>query len=139
MSKRIDLEKYQDLWIMTESGLVLYHKSIHQLDKHLFGGFMSALHSFSQEIDKGGITNFMINERRYSIYKKQNLIFVIGSYPTVKEKRVLMGLEAISEQFIELYGSLLENWDGEVTPFKNFGDILQSQYNGNVENFLLQL
>ena len=48
------LKILRDIWILTDSGIVLFHRTYDQdLDEQLFGSLLSALNSFAEEISKG--------------------------------------------------------------------------------------
>lgn len=82
---------------------------------------MSALNLFAENLINGGITNFELNNLRFTIIKKNSCIFVANSSNKSKEKKVLKELRHISDKFFELYPEkLLEKWDNDINIFANF-------------------
>ena len=112
----------QDLWIQRSDGIVIFSRVFHQtVEDQLFGALMSALNSFAQEIAHGGINNFEIKNIRFTITKKENLLFIVNSSKKFKEKKVLAELENIADKFIEMYPeTILDEWDGEIDRYKTF-------------------
>ena len=121
----------QDIWILADSGVVLFHRVFNQkLDAQLFGGLMTALNSFAEKLSKGGLTNFELNSKRFSVIKRKGLLFIANSSKTFKIKKVLQELEIIVNKFFETYPEdNLNNFDGNIKQFNNFeiqiGDSLQ--------------
>ena len=112
----------QDIWILSEAGIVLFHRIYDEnIDDQLFGSLLSALNSFAEEVVKDGLSNFELQNKRFTFLKKNNLIFIANSSKKIKEKKVMEELEDIVEKFFELYPpQLLETWDNDVSIFKNF-------------------
>ena len=109
------LKILRDIWILTDSGIVLFHRTYDQdLDEQLFGSLLSALNSFAEEISKGGLSNFELQNKRFTLLKKNNIIFIANSSKKFKEKKVMEELKEIVEKFFKLYPpQILDNWDNE--------------------------
>ena len=68
----------QDIWILTEAGIVLYHRIYDEnFDDQLFGSLFSALNSFAEEVVKDGLSNFELHDKRFTLLRKSNLIIQI--------------------------------------------------------------
>ena len=66
----------QDIWILDDAGIVLFHRVFDEnVDVNLFGGLLSAMNSFAEEISKGSLSNFELAEKKFSILKKRNYLF----------------------------------------------------------------
>ena len=66
----------QDLWILEDSGIVLFHRVFDEkVDANLFGGLLSALNSFAEEISKSGLSIFVLSNKRFSLLKSKNYLF----------------------------------------------------------------
>lgn len=111
----------QDLWILEESGTVLFDRVFDEkIDKNLFGAMMSALNSFAAELAEGGLSSFSLSQKNFSLIKRKNCLF-IASYPKKsREKKVIEELKKISKRFVNLYKEDLEHFEGEITNFKKF-------------------
>ncbi|TFH28881.1 MAG: hypothetical protein E4G98_04700 [Promethearchaeota archaeon] len=117
----------EDLWIFTQDGIEIYSYNPNlKLDPTLFGGFVSALHSFSMEITKETLKSFVIGSSRFTIYAepKQKLHVLGRSLLTVPETLVIKILRRINQIFYERYENHIINFIGNVTPFGNFTEYL---------------
>ena len=113
----------KDLWILTESGVVLFSRVFDQkINPQLFGGLMSALNTFAEKLTDGGISNFEMSDLRFVIVKRRTFLFVGSSLNKTKEKKVIDELKLISDMFFEVYSEKLINWDNDVNYFSDFGD-----------------
>jgi len=127
----------QDLWILSEAGIVLFHRHFDErMDDQLFGGLLSALNSFAEEIARGGISNFEISDKRFYLKKKKKYLFVTNSSKTSKPKKVMEEFETIITSFFEIYpNDLLENWDGDIRLFSNFEKKIQESLEDTLNKF----
>ena len=132
----------QDLWIIDESGIVLFHRVFDEtVDVNLFGGMLSALNSFAEEITKSGLSNFEISNKRFSLLKDKNYLFIANASKNHNIKKVNHELESIRNKFFEDYQEeVLIHWNGDTTLFKSFkkkieedgGDTDLSKYRVNL-------
>ena len=123
----------QDLWVLQESGVVVYRRVFNEsVNAQLFGGLMSALHAFAQELSSGGLTNFELSSIRFTILKSNGFLFVANAAKKVKEKRVQEELTKVSAKFFTQYPAdwFKNDWDGDISYFEGFeeeiGDALQN-------------
>ncbi len=114
----------KNLWIMIESGVVLfdYHYDI-VVDPNLFGPMMSALTLLSD----GGLTSFELGKTKSVVYlyKKKVLLFIANCSKKVKEKKVNNELDKIADKFFAKYpddynDNFLMNWTGEIGKYEDF-------------------
>ena len=96
---------------------------------------MSALNTFAEELAQGGLSNFELKNKRFTIIKKYNLIFIATSGTNVRNKKVAGELEVIAQKFYTQYFLMLENWDGEITYFINFGKEIEDSLEMDVQKF----
>jgi uncharacterized membrane protein len=127
----------QDLWIQRSDGIVIFSRVFHEtIEDQLFGALMSALNSFAQEIASGGINNFEIKNVRFTITKKENLLFIVNSSKKFKQKKVLAELEDIADKFIEKYPeTVLDEWDGQIDKYKSFEKEISNALEDPVKKF----
>jgi len=115
------LKVLQDIWILEKAGIVLFHR---EFDKsyapQLFGAMMSALNTFAEQLSDGGLSNFELQNKRFTIIKKQDLLFVANSSKIFKEKKVNKELKKISEKFLKLYSEDLKKYKGQLGHFNEF-------------------
>ena len=112
----------QDIWIINDAGIVVFHRTFDKnLDEQLFGGLLSAINSFAEEITKGGLNFFELADRNYTVIKKNTFLFVANASKKVKSKKMSSELKIIADIFFNLYGEeLLNSWDSDVSIFSIF-------------------
>ena len=127
----------QDIWILTDAGIVLYHRIYDEnFDDQLFGSLFSALNSFAEEVVKDGLSNIELHDKRFTLLKRNNLIFIANSSKKIKEKKVMEELKEIVEKFFKLYPpQMLENWDNDVSIFKKFGEEIEDSLEETIDRF----
>ena len=112
----------QDIWIVEDSGIVLFHRVFDEkVDVTLFGGLLTALNSFAEEITTEGLSNFELAGKRFYILKKKNYLFIANASNKYTFKKVKIELDGIMQKFFEVYSdTLLNNWNGDTSYFNNF-------------------
>lgn len=111
----------QDIWILDRSGIVIFHREFDKVvSPQLFGAMMSALNMFAEQLAEGGLSNFDLQNSRFTIIKKSGLIFVANSSKQFNQKKVNKELKKISEKFIKLYSEKLKRFKGEIGAFSDF-------------------
>jgi len=112
----------RDLWIVTKYGITIFSRvKGSKIDPQIFGGLMSALNLFSQSLSDGGMSNFELSNMRFTILKKNQLLFVANSSNQVKSKKVLNELKIISKKFNEEFSEENINiYNGNINVFSNF-------------------
>ncbi len=112
----------RDIWILTKYGLTVFNRANgSKIDPQIFGGLMSALNVFSQSLSEGGMSNFELRNMRFTILKKNHLLFVANSSNHVKSKKVLNELKIISKKFNKEFSEDdINNNNGNINIFANF-------------------
>ncbi len=126
----------QDLWILTNTGVVLFNRVFDiQLKTQLFGALMSALNSFAEQLAEGGLSNFELSDKRFIIMKKKDFLFVANSLKKIKEKKVIEQLRKISNRFFDIYSDILINWDNDISFFSNFEKEIEDTLQHPIKKF----
>jgi hypothetical protein len=126
----------QDLYIISDGGIVLYHRVFDEkLDEQLFGGLMTALNSFAEELTNEGLSNFELQEKRYTLIRRNDILFVANSSNKIKAKKVIEELESIVFRFFELYSEILTTWQGNVAIFFDFEKEIEDSLEGTIQKF----
>ena len=118
---------------------MLFNRTYDEMLKaQLLGAVMSALNSFAKELDQEGLSSFQLSNKRFSLIKKNKLIFITNTNPkTVKEKKALKELEELSKKFFDTYaGSIIEKWDGDANFFNDFSNQIEESVEEKVQGFL---
>ena len=121
--------RIRDLWILLESGAVLFDRLYEKkVNPNLFGAMMSALNSYVKLIaDDEGMLSFQLNESNVTVFKKGHVLFIANTKKKEKEKKVVKDVKKIKKIFFETYseefsGDYLTEWDGEISKFSDFGE-----------------
>lgn len=127
----------QDIWIMEESGIVVFHRVFNEhLDAQLFGGLMAALTSFAEKLTKGGLTQFELSDKRFTIIKKRGFLFIANSSKDIKEKKLIQELESIVIKFFDLYpAEILNSFNGEINKFSDFKKHVEDSLEDTIKKF----
>jgi len=127
----------QDIWVLNEAGAVLYHRVFEKnLDKQLIGALMSALNLLAEELEKGGLSNFELKEKKYTIMKQHGISFIVNSSKKIKEKKVQEELKNIVNKFFNLYPKeMLNNWDNDLSVFDDFENQIKDSLQDTIDKF----
>jgi hypothetical protein len=117
----------QDLWILEDSGIVLFHRVFDEIvDVNLFGGMMSALNAFAEELTTSGLSSFEVSNKLFSLLKDGNYLFIANTSKKRKLKKLNKELELIKNKFFEIYKEdLLYNWNGDTNLFEDFSQQIE--------------
>jgi len=128
----------QDLWILTQTGIVVFKRVFNsKVNAQLFGGLMSALNSFANELSSGGLSNFELSSMKFTILKSNDFLFVSNASKKIREKRIHEELKKIAQKFFNKYtlGFFKSEWDGDVNIFDNFEKEIESALEDPVKKF----
>ena len=116
MSKSI-----QDIWILGDNGKVIFKRVFdQQLNTNLFGHLVTAMDTFAKELEEGDLSNFELSERRFTIKKEKDLLFIVNTSKKTDDKKAKRDLERISEKFLQSYPKSIANFEKEI------GDLLEN-------------
>ena len=122
----------QDVWIMHKSGIVVFHRSFKEsVSPQLFGAMMSALNTFAEQLADGGLSNFELNNKRFTIIKKHDLKFIANSSKQFTQKKINRELEKVSKKFLKLYSEKIEDYKGQIGAFTQFEEIIEDSLEDN--------
>jgi hypothetical protein len=114
----------QDLWILTQSGKLLYQRVFDEkMHTQLFGALISALNSFAQELTSKGLVDFEFGLYKFIVLRKKQFLFIGTSNIKVKKEKIQNELKKIIARFFEKYTEILadwENWDRNIDTFSDF-------------------
>ena len=111
----------EDIWILINSGIVVFYREFDNvISPQLFGPMMSALNMFAEQLTEGGLSNFDLKDKRFTLIKKMKLIFIATSSKKYHQKKVNKELEKVSNKFLRLYNEELKRFRGEIGVFSDF-------------------
>jgi hypothetical protein len=112
----------RDIWILFQGGTVIFQRTYgNQIDAQLFGGFMSALNTFAQQIYDKGLSGFELGNLVFFCKKEKDLLFIINTDKKANKKQVYSELEILINKFVKSYPpEIFNNWKGDVSIFENF-------------------
>ncbi|MFX0020711.1 MAG: hypothetical protein ACFE9S_00175 [Candidatus Hermodarchaeota archaeon] len=126
----------QDIWILEHSGITIFHREFDSIvSPQLFGAMMSALNMFAEQLTEGGLSNFDLKDKRFTIIKKRDLIFVATSSKKYNQKKINKELEKISDKFLTLYKDNLEKYQGKIGAFSDFINEIGNSIEGKSNSY----
>ncbi|MFX1294869.1 MAG: hypothetical protein ACFFD2_08450 [Promethearchaeota archaeon] len=122
------------IYILGLSGIPLFSKTnkkrIDLDDSQLVGGLISALFNFSQHLigeDSGGkLKEINFGNQSFYMITKNDVIFVYlveKMTPLLKRYMYIM-----ADEFLDKYRKDIKEFDGNITPFQTFNDILDHYF-----------
>jgi hypothetical protein len=116
-----------EIFLIYNDGRLITHVSHKgsEIDKQVFSAMLVAVQNFVKDSFKadGGLTSFTFGSRKMILEKGRFLILAVALSGT--EPKILKGRLADLVQKVEgLYSGVVEEWDGNITAFKNVGPIL---------------
>jgi len=127
----------QDIWILRDSGIVVFHRVFNErLDAQLFGGLMTTLNLFAEELSSGGLSNFELSNKRFSIIKKNRFLFIANSNKDKKVKKVHQEIESIVKKFFNKYSREdLDDVSGNINVFSSFEVEIEGSLEETIKRF----
>lgn len=116
-------EILQDIWIVKEdSGIVIFHReNNNNVSPQLFGGLMSALNSFAENLDEDGLSSFEFSNKKFLIIKEKGILFIGNCEKHNNTKKLNVIMKKIMEQFFFRFSiELSKVWDGNLEIFSDF-------------------
>ena len=134
----ISVEKViQDIWILSDAGAVLFNRVLDKkVDEQLIGALISALNLLAEELEKGGLSNFELKDKKYIILKKNDISFIVNSPKKTKEKKVKEEMRSIVDIFFSLYPKeTFDNWDNDISIFSDFENHIKDSLQDTIDKF----
>jgi len=126
----------QDIWIMLETGIVVFKRVYDEkFNPQLFGAMMSALDTFAKEITSGSLNSFEISKKKFTLTQRENIIFIVNSEPKAKQKKINQNVSMIMDKFFQLYGDYILDFDGELDRFEGFEKHIEETLEDPIKKF----
>ena len=127
----------QDIWILNDAGAVLFNRVLDkEVDEQLIGALISALNLLAEELEKGGLSNFELKDKKYIIMKQNGISFIVNSPKKTKEKKVKEEMKSIVDIFFRLYPKeTFDNWDHDISIFSDFENHIKDSLQDTIDKF----
>lgn len=116
-----------EFWIINKRGLCLYNIFVgneSSLDAGLFGGFVSAIDRFGENLSNNNIQKLNFG-KNLIVFKKNldnNLLFVASTIKS-SEKKLRKILNEFEGKFLVKYSDdLISTWGGDLSVFEGFSE-----------------
>ena len=122
--KEIDIfENLKEFWVFINDGIELFsYTPESDINPELFGGFLSAIQSFSVELTSHQLKTITIGLDQYTFYREKNKpFFLMGRASRTTSNFIIeKALEKIYHTFWDKYQTHLENFSSETQQFTDF-------------------
>jgi len=119
-----------------ESSIPLFSKLDSSIDDALFSAFLSAIKTFSSELNLGGLSSFSTDEKSVFLLGRTKIIIaIISPMDTNTEQLLSLGLK-IGSAFEDRFESLFSEENYEITNFEEFSPILEHLISDETVPFL---
>ena len=122
------LDVVREFWIFMNEGVEAFsHAPESKLDPLLFGGFISAMQSFSFELTSEHLKVISIGVDKYTFYREEDMPFFIICRTPLKspDDKIENILKMLFQEFWKQHEEELKNFDGEVSQFEDFFDVVK--------------
>jgi hypothetical protein len=127
----------KELWIFSNTGITLFNQRFDQqedpMKAQLIGGLLSAIHSFSQQLDIGTFKCINFGDLRicFVFSKECSLIFVGLMNQSVKEKKSVEIMTLIKNAFVDMFKDQIKGNDAcfDVSIFETAKDRINIKLN----------
>ncbi len=128
-------EYIYDLFVINGEGLCLFHKnfgkSTFEVDGVIISGFLSAIETFSQSVDKG-MRMLVTKNFRFIYYRSNSLIYICRTPKSVENNIAYNTLKFISLKMNKILPPDYK-FDGNVTHFQILSDFIDEYFNSNTK------
>lgn len=137
---RILNEIIKNFWVVNKNGIVIFNYSpSHRMDDQRFGALLNTLDEFAEEFTEEGLQNFELENEKYLLFDKDEILCIANSSKDVDEKEIIDKLKTLSEKFLKQYKDYLDNWKGNIEKFSDFEDIINKELRSPVKKFLKKI
>lgn len=115
--------------IVIKNGTAIFNGNFgdcHKLnsDPMLLSAFFDALLTFALEFEQGTLEQLKFKKSNINYLKMNDLLFIAITDISDDINVIKSKLGKVANLFIERYDKILVNYSGEITKFRDFGDIL---------------
>ena len=123
------MREISEIWIIINGITVYNQQKESNIDAVLMGGFFSAIQNFITEIGESELKSIMLGTSKIMIYrgmiKEREILYISRSSEKVKDKNIIKHLQLVETKFTDLYGDIVQHWDGNTDVFKDLDQQIQ--------------
>jgi len=132
----------KSFYIIGKGGQLFYHidlsreiyedKGYNQdelVEPSLLSGFISAISDFARQIGEGKIKSMVIASKKWSYFEASKNLIAISISDAMDDDEIIREffLKPLMVQFVDHYGTTIDNFDGSEETFQNFKRYVNSQ------------
>ncbi|MFW9878014.1 MAG: hypothetical protein ACFFG0_33450 [Candidatus Thorarchaeota archaeon] len=117
----------ESIYVFNDSGICLASCNIRDdsIDENLVSSFFTAIKHFGEElIPSSEIKTLVMRGYKLFYNNYKTITFCVQCSEDIPNQIIQYILDEISNKFIELYGSIIANFDGEISAFSDFNNYL---------------
>lgn len=113
-----------NVWILNRHGICLLDRrySNIEVDKNLFGGFVTAIESFSERLTSRPVDSIVMGDLKILYIVGEKIVVAIAIDADDDEKEIRRKVKELQETFIGMYQKILDST--KVDLFKDFSKII---------------
>lgn len=105
---------------------------------NIVSAFISAINQFATHLAHKDLKRLILEDEIFSFSKISDVLFVF-SHDNLKDSKLRKITTIISDKFFERYGSEFNNWDGEVSQFEKFYEVVDNIIGKGNSSILLEM
>jgi len=123
------LETIEDLWIILDTGIVLFtYLKDQEVNPDIFGGIVTVLDNFAEVTLKCGLEFFEIDPNIYIVIKRHHLIFIATAPHKTNFDDLMVDLRMVVAKFFSIFPiDVKEKWNGNRNYFSDFRDKIENK------------
>ena len=126
----------KDIWIIYNGVVIFKRNSDDEIKNQIFGAFLTAIDMFATQVSTKGVEEFELQKMKFLIKRNQNLLFIVNAPSKIKPKKMKKEINQIESAFLEKFTlEFLEKWDGDVSVFDSFKEVLDRSFTDTVNAF----
>ncbi len=117
----------EEFWIIDKSGICLYHRikgndtsKNEDAFEQLLGGLLTGILTVSKEVMASTLQKIESKGVKFLFFTENELIFVVKATINTSDNKIKKRIEILQDKFIKKFKLELENFDGDVTSFKQY-------------------
>ncbi|MHA1378241.1 MAG: hypothetical protein ACTSRG_07650 [Candidatus Helarchaeota archaeon] len=113
-----------NVWILNRHGICLLDRNYSniEVDKNLFGGFVTAIESFSERLTNRPVDSIVMGDLKILYVMSEKIVVAIAVDAEDDEKEIRRKVKDLQSAFVNVFQKQLDSTD--VDDFKDFSKII---------------